>query len=421
VYALVDCNNFFVSCERAFQPELEGRPVVVLSNNDGCVVARSNESKAMGIKMGTPLFKIQDLVDSGALIIRSSNYKLYGDLSARVMSILSEVAPSIEIYSVDEAFMLMDGIEDSKLEEISRELVKKIRKWVGIPVSVGIAPTKTLAKIASHFAKKYPAYKGVCSIDNDTKREKALALTPIDDVWGVGYRWAPKLVSLGVNTALDFTKRPSEWVRKKMGVVGLRTWTELCGSRAVPNEKNAKKQSICTSRSFADMISEEEELTLRIADFAGMCAQKLRKEGTAAQGVGVFIHTNRFREDLPQDYPSASVRLEVPSSATADIVAAALKAFRVIYKPEYLYKRAGVIVYDIVDAESIQMTLFDFDIEARQKDDKLSRVMDMFNTGEGRNLVRLAVQRQGHYADGIRREHCSGQFSTDWDQLIDIR
>ncbi|MCQ2146236.1 MAG: Y-family DNA polymerase, partial [Bacteroidales bacterium] len=348
MYALVDCNNFFVSCERAFQPDLEGRPVVVLSNNDGCVVARSNESKAMGIKMGTPFFQVKGLVDEGKLVVRSSNYKLYGDLSARVMSLLSEVAPSIEVYSIDEAFMLMDGIDEKEVPSICRKLVVKIRQWVGIPVSIGVANTKTLAKIANHFAKRYKGYKGVCVIDSAGKMEKALTLTPIDDIWGIGRRYAPKLMSQGVKTAKDFTERPGEWVQKRMGINGVRTWKELQGFRCVDEEKIQKRKSICTSRSFADMISDRTELSLRISDFAGMCAQKMRKERTAAYLVGVFIHTNRFREDLEQDFPSSWVRLDVPVSSTQEVVKAALRAFDYIYRPEHQYKRAGVMVSEIV-------------------------------------------------------------------------
>jgi len=421
VYALVDCNNFFVSCERAFQPELEGRPVVVLSNNDGCVVARSNESKAMGIKMGTPFFQVKGLVDEGKLVVRSSNYKLYGDLSARVMSLLSDVAPSIEVYSIDEAFMLMDGIDEKQLPAICRELVVRIRQWVGIPVSIGIANTKTLAKIANHFAKKYSGYKGVCVIDSKEKMEKALALTPIDDIWGIGRRYAPKLMNQGVKSAKDFVERPSEWVQKRMGINGVRTWKELQGERCVEDEKIQKRKSICTSRSFADMISDRTELSLRISDFAGMCAQKMRKEGTAAYMVGAFLYTNRFRDDLEQDFPSSWVRLDVPVSSTHEVVKAALRAFEYIYRPNLQYKKAGVMVSDIVDSEFIQGDLFDVEDEVRQREDKISKVMDQFNKTEGRNLVRLAVQRQGHYADGIRREHCSKLFSTDWDELIDIK
>jgi len=420
VYALVDCNNFFVSCERAFQPDLEGRPVVVLSNNDGCVVARSNESKAMGIKMGTPYFKVKYLVDQGKLVVRSSNYTLYGDLSARVMSLLSEVAPKLEVYSIDEAFMNMDGVNDASLPGICRDLIRKIRRWTGIPVSIGIAPTKTLAKVANHFAKKYKGYKGVCVIDTDEKIRKALSLTPIDDVWGVGWRGAPKLEAAGVKTALDFVSRPAEWIRDRMGVIGVRTWSELQGIRMVEEEKNEKRKSICTSRSFASNITDLDELTLRVSDFAGKCAEKLRKEGTAASTVGIFLYTNRFREDLDQYYPSASVRLEVPASSSPEIIGAALKALRYVYKPGFEYKKAGVIVADIVDAGSIQQVLFDFDGQARVRDDKISEVMDKVNTS-GRNVLRLATQRGGHYADGIRRDFCSGLYTTSWNDLIQVR
>lgn len=420
MYALVDCNNFFVSCERAFQPELEGRPVVVLSNNDGCVVARSNESKAMGIKMGTPYFKVKYLVDQGKLVVRSSNYTLYGDLSARVMSLLSEVAPKLEVYSIDEAFMNMDGIREEDLPGICRDLIKRIRRWTGIPVSIGIAPTKTLGKVANHFAKKYKGYKGVCVIDTDEKMRKALSLTPIDDVWGVGWRGAPKLQAAGVKTALDFVSRPVEWVRDRMGVIGVRTWSELQGIRMVEEEKNEKRKSICTSRSFAGNISDIEELTLRVSDFAGKCAEKLRREGTAASTVGIFLYTNRFREDLDQYYPSASVRLEVPASSALEIISAALKALRYVYKPGYQYKKAGVIVSDIVDADSIQQVLFGFDDRARERDDRISEVMDKVNTS-GRNVLRLATQRGGHYADGIRRDFCSGLYTTSWQDLIRVK
>ncbi len=420
MYALVDCNNFFVSCERAFQPELEGRPVVVLSNNDGCVVARSNESKAMGIKMGTPFFKVKYLVDQGKLVVRSSNYTLYGDLSARVMSLLSEVAPKLEVYSIDEAFMNMDGVRDEDLPGICRDLIKRIRRWTGIPVSIGIASTKTLSKVANHFAKKYKGYRGVCVIDTDEKMRKALSLTPIDDVWGVGWRGAPKLEAAGIKTALDFVQRPVSWVRDRMGVIGVRTWSELQGIRMVEEEKIEKRKSICTSRSFANNISDLDELVLRVSDFAGKCAEKLRKEGTAAGTVGIFLYTNRFREDLDQYYPTATVNLDVPANSASEIISAALKALRYVYKPGYEYKKAGVVVTDIVDSDSIQQVLFGFDGQARERDDKISEVMDKVNTS-GENLLRLGTQRPGHYADGIRREFRSGLYTTSWADLIEVR
>lgn len=420
MYALVDCNNFFVSCERAFQPELEGRPVVVLSNNDGCVVARSNESKALGIPMGTPFFKVKHLVDQGKLEVRSSNYTLYGDLSARVMSLLAEVAPKLEVYSIDEAFMNMDGVRNEDLPVICRDLIKKIRKWTGVPVSIGIAETKTLSKVANHFAKKYKGYKGVCVIDSQEKLRKALSLTTIDDVWGIGWRGAPKLQAVGVKTALDFVGRPVEWIRERMGVIGVRTWSELQGIRMVEEEKIEKRKTICTSRSFADTITDFDEISLRVSDFAGKCAEKLRKEGTAAGTVGIFLYTNRFRSDQGQYYPSASVRLDVPASSTPEIVGAALKVLRYVYKPGYQYKKAGVIVADIVDSDSIQQILFGFDEQARERDDRISQVMDKVNTS-GRNVLRLATQRGGHYADGIRRDFCSGLYTTSWADLIEVK
>lgn len=420
MYALVDCNNFFVSCERAFQPQLEGRPVVVLSNNDGCVVARSNESKAMGVKMGTPFFQIRHLVDAGKLEVRSSNYVLYGDLSKRVMNILSAEIPDIEVYSIDEAFLDLDGIRPDDYRSIFSSLVQRIRRNTGIPVSIGIAPTKTLAKVANHFAKKYPGYRGVCVIDNEEKARKALSLTPIDDVWGIGWRGAPKLQASGIRTALDFTERPESWIQKKMGVNGLRIWHELKGRKMIPHEGQERRQSICTSRSFAETTSDKDKLTLRISDFAGICAQKLRKEGSVAQKVSVFMQTNRFREDLPQYQPYATVRLEVPASSTQEIVGAALRAFGMIFRPEYQYKRAGVTVDDISEADAVQGSLFDEHSGMREKEDKVSELMDRLN-GPGRKLLHLGTERSGHYSEGIRREHCSNLFSTSLKEIITVK
>lgn len=419
-YALVDCNNFFVSCERAFQPELEGKPVVVLSNNDGCVVARSNESKAMGIKMGTPFFKIRDKVESGNLIVRSSNYSLYGDLSSRVMSILAEAVPKIEIYSIDEAYLCVDGIDKKKLEVLCPELVRRIRKWVGIPVSIGIASTKTLAKVANHFAKKYPGYKGVCRIVTEEQRVKALKLTSIGDVWGIGRRVAPRLLAMGLTTAFDYVSMPQDWVYKNLGLGGLRVWNELNGKESVEEERDEARQSICTSRSFAETITDIQELSARVSDFAAKCAEKLRHDGTAAYCINTFLYTNRFREDKPQDFPDATIRLDMPASSTQEVVSAALKALKLIWKPGFEYKKAGVVVFDIVNRDERQLTLFETDSAKKEKQDVLSQVMDNVNVSSGQNVLRVATQRPGHYADGIRREHASRLFSTDWDSIIEI-
>lgn len=426
MYALVDCNNFFVSCERVFRPQLEGKAVVVLSNNDGCVVARSNESKAMGIKMGTPFFKVRNLVDQGRLVACSSNYALYGDISNRVMSLLADAVPKIEIYSIDEAFLHLEGIDPADVPRLCRNLVQKIRKWVGVPVSIGVAPTKTLAKIASHFAKTYKGYRGVCMMDTDAKRLKALSLTPIDDVWGIGRRMAPKLLERGVRTALDYTERPREWVASNFNVTAVRTWEELHGRRCVEEETLERRQSICTSRSFADTIEDPDELVLRISDFAAMCAHKLREEGSAASEVTTFMYTNRFREDQAQYFPSATIRLDVAASSTQEIVSAALKAFRTIFRDGYKYKKAGVVVSGIISSDTVQASLFHYDGIQREKHDRISKVIDAVNaagsaSSSGQSLLRLATQRPGHYADGIRSEFRSRLYTTDLDEVIEVR
>lgn len=421
MFALVDCNNFFVSCERVFQPELEGRPVIVLSNNDGCAVARSNEAKAMGIKMGTPFFQLKHFVDSGRLEVRSSNYKLYGDMSERVMSLLRASVSKVEVYSIDEAFLHLDGIPAEQQKQFCEQLRAKIKQWTGIPVSIGIAPTKTLCKIASHFAKRYAGYKGVCSIDSDQKKQKALSLTEINEVWGIGWRAAPKLISLGVHTAADFAGKPQEWVSRHLNIVGERTWRELNGVAAIAEEDNERRQSICTSRSFATEISDAAELELRVSDFAAACARKLRSENSAAAKVTTFIFTNRFKEDVPQHSSAGECILSTASNSTPEIVSAALKAFRSIYKVGYAYKKAGVVVDEICAAESVQSSLFDSEneIEQRKKSSTISGIMDKFNS-EGKQVLRMGTQRYGHYAEGIRREHCSKLYSTDWDELLEI-
>lgn len=383
-------------------------------------MARSNESKAMGIKMGTPFFKIRDKVESGNLIVRSSNYSLYGDLSSRVMSILAAAVPKIEIYSIDEAYLCVDGIDKKKLEVLCPELVRRIRKWVGIPVSIGIASTKTLAKVANHFAKKYPGYKGVCRIVTEEQRVKALKLTPIGDVWGIGRRVAPRLLAMGLTTAFDYVSMPQDWVYKNLGLGGLRVWNELNGKESVEEERDEARQSICTSRSFAETITDIQELSARVSDFAAKCAEKLRHDGTAAYCINTFLYTNRFREDKPQDFPDATIRLDMPASSTQEVVSAALKALKLIWKPGFEYKKAGVVVFDIVNRDERQLTLFETDSAKKEKQDVLSQVMDNVNVSSGQNVLRVATQRPGHYADGIRREHASRLFSTDWNSIIEI-
>ena len=421
MFALVDCNNFFVSCEKVFQPWLEGRAVVVLSNNDGCVVARSNEATALGIKMGTPFFQVRGLCDSGRLEVRSSNYRLYGDMSGRVMRLLRRTMPQVEVYSIDEAFMVLGEMKPERYMPLCRETAEKVRRWTGIPVSIGVAPTRTLAKMASHFAKRYPAYRGVCAIDSVEKRRKALELTPIREVWGVGWRGAPKLEAAGVRTAADLAGRPEEWVLRHMGTGGVRTWMELHGEAVINRDIEERKQSICTSRSFPELIEDRDELAARVSDFAAACARKLRKENSVAAKVAVFLDTNRFREDLPQYSPALETELDPPASSTQEIVKAALGIFERIYRPGFGYKRAGVTVSGTGSADIVQMPLFgEEDMKMRERTEALSGLMDRINAGE-ENLLRLGIQHPGHYADGIRREHCSRLYSTDWNELMEIK
>ena len=293
MYAIVDCDNCYVSCERVFRPDLEGRPVVVLSNNDGCVVARSNEAKAMGVKAGTPFFQLEQMFPGKKIAVFSSNYELYGELTGRVVNIIRNESPALFRYSIDECFVYLDSELDYK--KWGEELHKKIRKWTGMPVSIGIAPTKTLAKVASHFAKKYSGYNHCCVIDTDEKRQKALKLFPVDDVWGVGRRYAAKLTAYGVKTAFDFACRHSDWVRVTFNnIVIHRTWQELNGVDCVPNEEMAKKKSICTSRSFNGMISDYTTLCTHVSNYAARCAEKLRSQDTVCSVVGVLSTPTPF-------------------------------------------------------------------------------------------------------------------------------
>lgn len=414
MYGLVDCNNFYASCERVFNPSLNGKPVVVLSNNDGCVIARSNEAKALGIKMGIPAYQIKDLVSSHGVAVFSSNYTLYGDMSGRVMSMLAELSPEIEVYSIDEAFVNLDGIRD--LESIGRKMVSGVTRGTGIPVSLGVAPTKTLAKIANKFAKKYPAYDQLCIIDSEEKRIKALQLTEIGDVWGIGRRQAAKLQKQGIKTAYDFTRLSGAWVRKNMTVVGERTWKELHGISCIDmeNAPPAKKQ-ICTSRSFGKMLTDIDTISEAIASHASTCAKKLRKQQSYAASLMVFIHTNNFREDLPQYWKNTVIHLPVPTNDTQEIVHYALAGLRTIYLNGYQYKKAGVIITEITEGAQLGL----FDLVDRDKRERLMQAVDKINGEHGHN-IKLAVQGTGR-GWKLKQEQLSGHYTTNLNQIIDIK
>ena len=414
MFGLVDCNNFYASCERVFNPSLNGKPIVVLSNNDGCVIARSNEAKALGIKMGVPAYQIKDLVKKHDVAVFSSNYVLYGDMSGRVMSMLAELAPEIEVYSIDEAFLNLEGIQD--LQTLGSKIVRQVTRGTGIPVSAGIASTKTLAKVANKFAKKYPAYNRLCIIDTEEKREKALKLFEIGDVWGIGRRQAAKLEKQGVKTAYDFTQLPGSWVRKNMTVTGERTWKELRGISCIDMETAPpNKKQICTSRSFGKMVEDIDTMSEAIATHASTCAKKLRQQKSYAMSLLVFIHTNNFREDLPQYWKNTIIKLPVPTSDTLEIVHYALEGLKSIFMPGYQYKKAGVIITEIVTSAQLGL----FDTVDREKREKLMQVIDKVN-GEHRHLVKLAVQGNGRDWK-LKQEQLSKRYTTDINEVLTIK
>ena len=431
MYGIIDCDNCYVSCERVFRPDLKDKPVVVLSNNDGCVVARSNEAKKMGIKAGTPYFQLAEQFPNQKIVVFSSNYELYGELTSRVVSIIRKEAPAYFRYSIDECFVYLDGMEHLDLKAWGEELHKKIKRNVGMPVSIGLAPNKTLAKMASHFAKKYQGYRHCCMIDSDEKRIKALKLYPIDEVWGIGRRYAARLEALGVKTAYDFAEHNQSWVRATFNnIVIERTWRELNGEDCVPNEEMAKKKSICTSRSFNGMITDLDGLRTHVSNYAARCAEKLRQQGTVASIVGVFLNTNAFREDLPQYWNFQEMRLITPSSSTITIVKAANEVLQNLYRQGYHYKKAGVIVMGIGPNSPIQQDLFDTNAEQFEKMKRLDAVIDRINKVNGTETIVLGsqqyTQKDGKgkanvFANAIKHDFKSKNPTTRWSDIIQLK
>lgn len=415
---LIDCNNFFVSCERVFDPSLAGQPVIVLSNNDGCVVARSNEAKALGIKMGIPVFQIRELIETNHVAVFSSNYSLYGDMSHRVMTTIDRLVPEIEIYSIDEAFINFEGFQMSSLPDYAQQLTKTIRKNTGIPVCLGIAPTKTLAKIANRYAKKYPGYKNVCIIDSEEKRVKALKCFPIEDVWGIGRQYKQKLNYYGIETAWDFIQKTESWIRKQMSVTGVRTWLELKGISCIAIEQNPSgKQNICTSRSFGEEISDFPVLLESVAYFTASCARKLRGQKSVAGIITVFLYTNRFKKEVPQYYPSITVHLPVPSANPGELIKYARMSLKQIYRPGYKYKKAGVIVSDITSASNVQCSLFD--ATDRHKQAKILSVIDTVNRKYGTDTLRSCAQPPNCFRKwSLKSQYISRRYTTNINDII---
>ena len=409
-FALVDCNNFYASCERVFNPRLIGRPVVVLSNNDGCVIARSEEAKLLGIEMGAPAFKNEDKFRRHGVQVLSSNYALYGDMSARVMATLRPLAASMEVYSIDEAFL---GLEPWQGETYCRELRAKVRQWTGIPVSVGIASTKTLAKLANRIAKKTPSLQGVFDLTAVSDPDAVLVRVACGDIWGIGRRLAARLSTAGINTALDLKQADMAWVRRELGVVGERTARELNGISCLELEEAPDPQKgIATARSFGQPIETIEGLEQALATYTARAAEKLRAGGQLAGRVQVHLETSPFRQDQPQYYPVAQTALAEPTSHTPDLIAAAGDLLRKIYRTGYQYRKVGVFLTELCSETTAQLSLF-----GAKPNSQLDSIVDQINRRYGTNTVRygsMGFDRQWR----MRQERKSRGFTTRWEELL---
>ncbi|WP_366664186.1 translesion error-prone DNA polymerase V subunit UmuC [Vibrio alginolyticus] len=420
VFALVDCNNFYASCEKLFRPDLKDTPIVVLSNNDGCVVARSREAKSLGIKMGVPVFQIKSEMQRHGILAFSSNYALYADLSSRVMRTLEEMAPRVEVYSIDEAFLDLTGIESAiSLVEFGQQVRERVGHWIGITVCVGIAPTKTLAKLANHAAKKYPATQGVVDLTNPDRQRRLLALVPVDDVWGVGRRLSKRLNALGITTALDLANASPRAIRDQFSVVLERTVRELNGESCIELEEipPTKKQIVC-SRSFGVKVTQFELLREAVCEYATRATEKLRKEQQQAKVLTVFIRTSPFKDNEPQYSNSASGELLIPSCDTRDFIELANHLLKRIWKDGFRYAKAGVMLSDFYDPGMFQPGLFD-DISTRSNSQQLMSVLDTINqSGAGK----VFFAGQGTKKDwSMKREHLSPAYTTRWDQLPRVK
>ena len=411
---VVDCNNFFVSCERVFAPKLIGRPAVVLSSNDGCVVARSNEAKAMGIAMGIPFFKVKGLVESGQLCALSSNYALYGDMSRRVMSVIRRHVPEMEQYSIDECFIVLPEIED--YQAFGCRLSQIVEQWTGIPVSVGLAPTKTLAKLASRFAKKHKGYRGCCLIDTQEKRRKALELTNLRDVWGIGRKSAAKLEQMGLHTAWQFARSGQQQIRKFMGIAGEETWRELNGESVLGLTMPTQRKSIQSTRSFNRPLLTTRELHTALADFCAQVAEKLRKQHACARTVGIFFATDRFNPNVPLIQRTAIHSFDVATADPREFSAATRHLLEGIYTDGIPTKRAGVWV-DGIEHAAIQRGLFDRVDRERQK--RLLQTIDSVKLKMGRDSLRLASQE--HVESIVSSELRSPSYSTKLSDILRVK
>ena len=413
--ALVDCNNFYASCERVFNPKIEKKPVIVLSNNDGCVIARSNEAKTLGIKMGHPAFKLKNLIEEYNINVFSTNFALYGDLSKRVMNVMSTEVEKMEIYSIDEAFL---DFTDYASKERGVAIREKVKKWTGIPVSVGIAQTKVLAKVAAHIAKKHTK-AGVFMFDDKNLIRRALNVFAVEDLWGVGTKTAQKLKAVGIHTALQFRECDSNWVNRNLSVNGVRLQKELFGEVCYPLELTRKrKQNICTARSFGSEIKKLSKLKEAIGSYANTCATKLRKEKSCCATVSVFLSTNPFNPQAKQYNPYKVIQLNVPTNDSMEIVKFAIKGLESIYRDDCIYKKAGVIVGRTVPQGQTQLSLFDSLDRGKRKN--INIAVDKVNSLMGKNKIHLAVEGNGRKWK-LKQERLSPCYTTRFAEILEVR
>ena len=419
MYALVDCNNFYCSCERVFNPRLEGRPVIVLSNNDGCAISRSEEAKALGIAMASPVFMMRKMLDKNNVAVYSSNYTLYGDMSERIFGTLASYVPKIEKYSIDEAFLDLKGMDRGDLMKFGNELRAVIKKNIGIPVSVGIGATKTLAKMANRHAKKNYKETPVFWAANQTLTNEMLSSTSVDDIWGIGGQHALFLTRHGFRTAADFVSAPKEWVRRNLSVVGLRLLYELQGTPSIAwEEVKPVRKNICTSRSFGKRIAEKNQLAEAMANYAAACAAKLRSEKTCCKVLQVFIQTNPHKTDESQYLRSVDIALDRASNHSGEVIGAALRGLDFIFKPGYLYMKCGVTVMDLVPESAVQASCFDG--ADRKRNGLLMETVDEINQRLGKEVVRSAVQGfERRYK--LKAEYLSPCYTTRMSDILKIR
>lgn len=413
--AIIDCNNFYASCERVFNPKLNKKPVIVLSNNDGCVIARSQEVKDLGIPMGIPVFKIRHLVEIHDIQIFSSNFSLYGDMSNRIMSIIRSENTDMEVYSIDEAFVTINARYKNPLK-FSMELKNKIYQWTGIPVSIGIGKTKTLAKVANHLAKRKIGIDNVCLID-EGNNEELLRTVQVGDIWGIGRRKQKFLKINGIYNAYDLKLANPQWIQKHMTVISRHTVDELNGIKKLELDyENATKKSISTSRSFSRMISDINTLKNAISSHASRSAEKLRAQDSFVNSIGVYLCTNRFRTDLPQYRRYVNIQLPIALNDTSGIIDAALEGLDKIYKAGYEYKKCGIILTKLIQANEVQQSLFH---PRREKDEKISKSIDKINQTFGADTIRYAVQGQNE-SWSIKREKLSPSYTTNWNEFLSV-